>query len=219
LKTFAPGGFAAARYLRSDMDAILNNLEALLFLLIFLASIISSFIKRRKPADMADDDGDTPAPSAPPPSTQRRPQAPPPARQPRPQSVNVEEEMRRALDDIFAAKQPPSYENRRQAAAYDDKKSLDVRTRANAQPQANKRLVRAPAASGGDADAEWTLKALRARDAKEAAKAAAKERTDYEEILLPPTPIAAFNCDQPILEQARNGVIWSEILQPPVSMR
>ncbi|MCL2182176.1 MAG: hypothetical protein FWB85_01735 [Chitinispirillia bacterium] len=188
------------------MEFIINHLDAIFFIAIFAVSILGSIFKKRQPAGSDDDDGDAPAPAAP----------PPPRTASKPQPVNLEEEMRKTLEDIFAEKQPSgsrrhTYEDQKQQPSYDNYKAVNTHTRTNAQPQAARKIVR----QGAPVDAEWQL-ALKTRELKDAAKAAAKAEAlvfeTQENISIP-------DSDQILLAQARNGIIWSEILHPPVSMR
>jgi hypothetical protein len=193
------------------MDAIFNNLESLIFIAIVAIAIINSILKKKPGAEDTNGGGDSDdVPSSPSQS------APRPATQPRTPPVSIDEEMRRTLEDIFSSKQPPpqesrrtAYESQKQTSSYDSRKNVSVHTRSNAQPQAGKKLSRSTGV-----DAEWE-RTLRERQAKEIARAAAKAEAAAavtSDMFIPVD-------EQALLAQARNGVIWSEILQPPVSMR
>jgi len=204
------------------MEVILKNFELFLYIAIFVIAIVASALKKKPQAE--EDANDTAPPE--------------PASKPHRQPVPLDEEMRKTLDDIFSSKQPSptgpqrttyesqrqthegqrsthegqrsTHEGQRQAPSYTNRKNVNVNTRSNAQPQANKKLVRS---SMTDIDEEWE-RTLNERKARDAARSSSKSTSAYAI-----TPTSTFEDEQTILAQARNGIIWSEILQPPVSMR
>jgi len=214
------------------MKFILNNFEAVFTIVVILIAIVSSmFNKKNRPQDTEDGDN---APSAPPArTTAQRTQTQP---QPRRQPASIDEEMRKTLDDIFSAKQPAprenqrqqpagdsrkdssSFDSRKQPTAYEKRKTVVPATRASAQPQANRKVVVKPGAD----DVEW-MRAMEAMEGKDAARGAAKASARVlatTAVAEEPAPtFTLFDCEHSAAEQARSGVIWSEILQPPVSMR
>ena len=184
------------------MRFVLEHFEELLPIAIFLIVMIYSAVgnKKRPPAPEQEEDEpeyqyDTEAapPSYPPPQPARTTQGG--------YGEPADNELRRALDDIFKAKRP--------------------------QPPT-------PAPAPRHTDNEWheTVANRKIKDAKKAAaKAEAKAAQRAADRAPSPTPDAlalamqaaesadSQRSEYASAEQARTGIIWSEILQRPVALR
>jgi hypothetical protein len=174
---------------------ILEHLEELLPILIFIivaiSSVFTSMKKGRRDQEQESPDASDP-PIAPPQPRERRAVERP---------ENISDEMRRALEDIFEAKKPqparPAGTPAR-AAAGQPAKAARSTPRAH-EPDEWARSV-------AEREAKTAIK-----DAQKAAAKAARTQPVAEDIK-PNSPNA-------LTAQARTGIVWSEILQPPVSMR
>jgi hypothetical protein len=203
------------------------RLETLLYLGVFLISLVAGIwgkINAKRTADMeekvdneADTGGDHEDES---PRHAQQTQSARPTQQvrERPAADAPSDDMRRTLDDIFMTKTLPQGH---QHQPEHHVRTVDAQSRANAQPQTQAKKVTPRTAAKANTELQRTLGE---RKAKTAAKTAAELDSLFATAGVAHSPIADtaltfFDSDQPLLAQAKNGVIWSEILQPPVSVR
>jgi len=185
------------------MRFFLEHIDELLPIAIFLIVMIYSAMGNKKrpsrppaPAPERDDSGyqyDTP--DAPPP--------PHPARAPQGGGEAVDDELRRMLGDIFAAKRPQQPAPAQTPRSNDSEWQESVAARkikdakkaaAKAEAKAVQRAVdRAPTLAASQANLAYAIQAQESADAPSSEYASA--------------------------EQARAGIIWTEILQRPLALR
>ena len=179
------------------MKLIIENLDEILpiiiFIIVAISSVFTSMKKGRRDEDEEQQSPDAPPPPAPAPAP-RPTQQQPPERRAVERPERLSDEMRKALEDIFEAKKPQPARTPARAAA-----------KSTARPHEHDEWAKSVA--------EREAKNVR-RDAQKAAqKAAARTQPEIQ---------GMGPADKPgntLAAQARSGIVWSEILQPPVSMR
>lgn len=214
------------------MDNILDHIETLVYIVIFIIAVAASVLgKKNRPEDANGEAQPDPDPAPAP-----TPRQEPPRQRPRDAAAEAgtgaDDAMRKALDEIFQLKTQPQPQQRQhyheqrqhhheQRQVEHQKRNIESQTRTNAQPQTKSQTARSTITKE---DIEWQ-RTLTDRKVKEIAKARAAAAASVDALLATAdaptatTQIAGTDSEQNLLAQARNGIIWSEILQPPVSVR
>jgi len=181
--------------MRFDLENIEDILKIVFFIIVAISSAIASLWKKRQGQQQAPEEAPAQPAAVPPPGPRERRAVE------RPQSVA--DEMRMALETIFNAKQP---------------QPARAPVRAASKPSAGTAVKSAARAD----DSEWG-RSVSDREAKSAAKEAARSAEKAAARAGTTTEISGMGGVETgtteLATQALSGVVWSEILRPPVSMR